>query len=125
VTRHGNFEGKNILELKGSLEEREALAEARRKLFEAREQRVRPGRDNKVLASWNGLMLAAFAEAGRVLGRDDYRQVAKRNAEFLLSELGAPGGWLYRTWKDGVAKVNGYLEDYTHLIEGLLILVFR
>jgi uncharacterized protein YyaL (SSP411 family) len=71
VTERGNFEGKNILELKGSLEEREALAEARRKLFDAREQRVHPGRDDKVLVSWNGLMLAAFAEAARVLKRDD------------------------------------------------------
>jgi uncharacterized protein YyaL (SSP411 family) len=65
-------------------------------------------------------MLAAFAEAARVLGRDDYRQVAERNAEFLVNELRTPKGRLYHTWKDGVAKGNGYLEDYTHLIEGLL-----
>lgn len=67
--------------------QRPALAEARRKLFEAREQRLHPGRDEKVLTSCNGLMLAAFAEAARALERDDYRQVAKRNAGFLLREL--------------------------------------
>jgi len=128
VTKRGNFEGKNILELKGDLEEREALAEARRRLFEVRESRIHPGRDDKVLTSWNGLMLAAFAEAARVLGREDYRQVAERNAEFLLSELRTTDGRLLHTWKacpersrrDGVAKINGYLEDYTHLTEGLL-----
>ena len=133
VTGRGNFEGKSILEFVGSLEKRQALADARRRLFEARESRVHPGRDDKVLTSWNGLMLAAFAEAARVLspspnsgrgGRgvraDHYRQVAERNAAFLLSELRTPDGRLYHTWRDGVARVNGYLEDYTHLIEGLL-----
>jgi uncharacterized protein YyaL (SSP411 family) len=120
VTERGNFEGKNILELKGNLEEREALAEARRELFEGREGRVHPGRDDKVLTSWNGLMLAAFAEAARVLERGDYREVAERNAEFLLSKLRTPDDRLYHMWKAGVAKGNGFLEDYTHLIEGLL-----
>jgi uncharacterized protein YyaL (SSP411 family) len=120
VTERGNFEGKNILELVGSVEERQALAGVRRKLFEVRAERVHPGRDEKVLTSWNGLMLAAFAEAARALDRDDYRQVAERNADFLLSELRQENGRLLRTWKAGEAKVNGYLEDYTHLIEGLL-----
>jgi uncharacterized protein YyaL (SSP411 family) len=120
VTAGGNFEGRNILELKGSLEERKALADARRALFEARERRAHPGRDDKVLASWNGLMLAAFAEAARALGKDDYLGIARRNAQFLLSEMRSPEGRLYHTWKAGVAKVNGYLEDYTHLIEGLI-----
>jgi uncharacterized protein YyaL (SSP411 family) len=120
VTARGNFEGKNILELKCSLEERQALTEARRKLFETREERVHPGCDDKVLTSWNGLMLAAFAEAARALDRDDYRLVAERNADFLLSELRQENGRLLRTWKAGEAKLNGYLEDYTHLIEGLL-----
>jgi uncharacterized protein len=120
VTARGNFEGQNILELRGSLEVREALAEARRRLFEARESRVHPGRDDKVLTSWNGLMLAAFAEAARVLEREDYREMAERNAEFLLSQLRTPDGRLVHTWKAGVAKGNGFLEDYTHLIEGLI-----
>jgi len=120
VTERGDFEGRNILELVGDLDQRADLAEARRKLFAAREQRVHPDRDDKVLTSWNGLMLAAFAEAARVLNRDDYRQVAERNADFLLRELRNAEGRLWHTWRGGVAKINGYLEDYTHLIEGLL-----
>ncbi len=120
VTERGNFEDRNILELVGSLEERERLSVARRQLFHAREPRIHPGRDDKVLTSWNGLMLAAFAEAARVLKRDDYRQIAERNAEFLLNELGAPNGRLFHTWRAGIAKGNGYLEDYAHLIEGVL-----
>jgi uncharacterized protein YyaL (SSP411 family) len=120
VTEQGNFEGRSIFTLKGSFEERRALTQVRRKLFKAREQRVHPGRDDKVLASWNGLMLAAFAEAARALGRDDYLKVAERNAQFLLSEMRPSEGRLYHTWKAGVAKINGYLEDHTHLIEGLI-----
>jgi uncharacterized protein YyaL (SSP411 family) len=116
---HG-FEGKNILEFVGDMDQRPALTEARRKLLEAREQRVQPGRDDKVLTSWNGLMLAGFAEAARVLHRDEYRQVAEHNAGFVLSELRREDSRLLRTWKAGKAKLNGYLEDYAHLIEGLL-----
>jgi uncharacterized protein YyaL (SSP411 family) len=124
----GNWEGKNILEFVGELDQRPALAEARRRLFEAREKRVHPGRDDKVLTSWNGLMLAAFAEAARSLDRDDYRRVAERNAGFLLRELRQKNGRLLRTWKarpepaegTGKAKLNGYLEDYSYLIKGLL-----
>jgi uncharacterized protein YyaL (SSP411 family) len=120
VTERGNFEGKNILELVGSLEDRKALTAARTKLFEAREQRVRPGRDEKVLTAWNGLMLAAFAEAARVLKRDDYRAVAARNAAFVLGELRTDDGRLLRTWKNSEAKLNGYLVDYAYLIDGLI-----
>jgi uncharacterized protein YyaL (SSP411 family) len=124
----GNWEGKNLLEFVGELDQRPALAEARRRLFEAREKRVHPGRDDKVLTSWNGLMLAAFAEAARSLDRDDYRRVAERNAGFLLRELRQKNGRLLRTWKarpepaegTGKAKLNGYLEDYSYLIKGLL-----
>jgi uncharacterized protein YyaL (SSP411 family) len=128
VTPGGNFEGKNILKFVGDLEQRHALASARHTLFEAREERIHPGRDEKVLTSWNGLMLAAFAEAARTLDRDDYRLVAERNADFLLRELRQENGRLLRTWKrrpehaEGAAeaKLNGYLEDYSYLIEGLL-----
>jgi hypothetical protein len=120
VTRHGNFEGKNILEFVGAVEQRPALAEARRKLSEAREKRVRPGRDDKVITSWNGLMLAAFAEAARALNRHDYRRIAERNADFLLRELRTKDGRLLHTWKAGRARQNGFLEDYSYLIEGLL-----
>jgi uncharacterized protein YyaL (SSP411 family) len=81
---------------------------------------VHPGRDEKVLTSWNGLMLAAFAEAARTLDREDYRKVAERSADFLLRELRQANGRLLRTWKQGEAKLNGYLEDYAYLIEALL-----
>jgi hypothetical protein len=133
ITGHGNFEGKNILEFVGGLDQRPALADARQRLYDVREERIHPGLDEKVLTSWNGLMLAAFAEAARALNRDDYRQVAERNAEFLLRELRQENGRLLRTWKrrpervlegpsegPGEAKLNGYLEDYAYLIEGLL-----
>ena len=120
VTPGGNFEGKNILTFVGQLDQRLALTKARRRLFETRQQRVHPGRDQKVLTSWNGLMLAAFAEAARELDRADYREVAERNADFLLSELRQADGRLLRSWKDGAARLNGYLEDHSYLIEGLL-----
>jgi len=128
VIRHGNastgsahgFEGKNILEFVGDLDQRPALAGARRKLYEAREQRTHPGLDNKVITAWNGLMLAAFTEAARALNRDDCRQIAERNADFLSRELRQENGRLLRTWKQGEAKLNGYLEDHSYLIEGLL-----
>ncbi len=135
VSNRGNFEGSNILTYAGDLAERPALAMARRELLSARQQRIRPGRDEKVLASWNGLMLAAFAEAARVLDRDDYLQTAELNAQFLLHEMRDPerDGRLLRTWKAcskhtlagheerlGTAKLNAYLEDYTHVIDGLI-----
>ncbi len=120
LTEQGNFEGRNILEWKGTVEERQALGAARRRLLAARQERVHPGRDDKVLTSWNGLALAALAEAARVLGRDDYRLAAERNGEFLLRALRTPNGRLRHTWKDGVARVDGYLEDHACLAEGLL-----
>lgn len=120
VTDNGNFEGANTLSYSGSHEEREALAHARRQLLAAREHRVKPSRDEKVLTSWNGLMLAAFAESARTLRRDDYRQVAERSADFLLRELRTNDGRVWHVWKDGKARVNGYLADYACLVDGLL-----
>jgi hypothetical protein len=134
----GNWEEKNILELTRTLEQREKLASARAKLFGRREARVQPGRDDKVLTSWNGLMLAAFAEAAATFALADgasrapsagdrYRRIAEENAEFLLHHLQTDAGHLFHTWKaaeggDGLAKVDGFLEDYAHLAEGLLAL---
>jgi hypothetical protein len=97
------------------------LARARRKLFDLRERRVKPGRDEKVLAGWNGMMLRAFAEASRVLRHPDYRAIAERNAGFLLTAL-RPQGRLLRTWKAGQAKLLGYLEDYAMVADGLVAL---
>jgi hypothetical protein len=122
VSEGGNFEGKSILTFQGTVEEREERAAAREKLLAARDCRPQPGRDEKVLASWNGLMLAAFAEAALALERDGYRAAAQRNAEFLLQEMSASDGRLYHTWKEGAASVGGFLSDYTHLTEGLLAL---
>ncbi len=120
VTEDGNFEGKNILHLTADVAQRPALAGARRRLFEARGERVHPALDNKVLTSWNGLMLATLAEAARALERDDYRQAAERNADFLLRELRTTNGRLWHTWRAGQAGVNGYLEDYANLAHGLI-----
>ena len=124
VTANGNFEGKNILTFAGGLDQRSEFARARQKLFEARQQRVHPGRDEKVLTAWNGLMLAAFGEAARVLDRPDYYEVAERNARFLMGELRRPDGRLLRSWKDGQANLNSYLEDHSCLIEGLIELYY-
>jgi uncharacterized protein YyaL (SSP411 family) len=98
-----------------------AIDTLRARLLAAREGRVRPGLDDKVLTSWNALMLKAFAEAGATFDRPDYLEVARRNASFLLREL-VRDGRLLRTWRAGEAKLNGYLEDYAYLIEALLVL---
>jgi uncharacterized protein YyaL (SSP411 family) len=82
---------------------------------------VHPGLDDKVLASWNGLMLAAFAEAAAVLGRADYLAVAVHNALFLTRQM-VRDGRLLRSWKDGRARITGYLEDYAMAGAGLLAL---
>ena len=100
---------------------REVVRRGRRMLFQAREQRVKPGRDDKVLTAWNGLMLRSFAEAANALDREDYRQVAVRNAGFLLSKLRIDGR-LLRSYRDGRARFNAYLEDYACLIDGLISL---
>ena len=134
VTNGGNFEhGKSILNTPRLLEEfaedkgadldelKRIINTGKSRLFNVREERVRPGRDDKSLAAWNGLMLTAFAEAGNVLGRDDYREIAARNAEFILKHL-MRDGRLLRTYKDGQSKLNAYLEDYAYVIEGLIAL---
>src|SRR5258708_6551360 len=133
VTPDGNFEHKNILHVPAdaeivadaaevSLEQLQAsLKRSRELLFKAREKRIKPGRDEKILTAWNGLMLRSFAEAARYLTRPDYLQVASRNAEFLLNEMRS-NGRLLRTYKDGHAHLKGYLEDYAFLADGLLAL---
>ena len=133
VTNDGNFEGKNILNVtRGqsevgatenlTIEELSATLErARTILFAEREKRVKPARDEKVLTAWNGLMLASFAEAAAILSRSDYLVVAKQNARFVLDNLHREG-LLLRTYKDGQAKLNAYLEDYAFLIDGLVTL---
>ena len=90
----------------------------RARLLATREQRPQPARDDKAIAAWNGLMLAALAEAGRRLERDDWLDAARELAEFLLGPL-SDGERLHRTWRDGVAKGTGYLEDYANVAHGL------
>ena len=135
VSDEGNWEGQNILNLHldpealatqlgmdaGRLAAR--MAAARNKLYEIRSRRIWPGLDDKVLTSWNGLMLAAFAEAGRAFQRPDYLEAAKANAEFLHRTMRRESGRLFRTWKAGAdPKYNAYLEDYAFLADGLLAL---
>jgi hypothetical protein len=91
----------------------------RTRLFEEREQRPKPLRDDKAIASWNGLALAALAECGRVLGRPDWVDAARRLGGFLLGALSDGDGRLRRTWRGGIAKGTGYLEDYADVANGL------
>ncbi|MBM3802265.1 MAG: thioredoxin domain-containing protein [Acidimicrobiia bacterium] len=133
VSQRGNFEGKNILNIPVAMPEfaaKEGLAiedlmaliqRGRERLFIEREKRVKPHRDEKILTSWNGLMLATFANASAVLNRPDYLERARANAAFVLAHLKS-NGRLLRTFKDGQAKLNGYLEDYACFVEGLLAL---
>jgi uncharacterized protein YyaL (SSP411 family) len=131
VSKHGNFEEKNILNVKNSLPEAaevlkisenelyEILERGRKKLFTERKKRIKPFRDEKVLTAWNGLMLAAFSEASAILDKKEYLEIAKRNADFILENL-TKDGYLLRTFKDGQAKLNAYLEDYANFMDGLV-----
>jgi len=95
------------------------LESARRKLFAAREERVRPGRDEKVLTAWNGLMIKGMARAARILARADYLASAEQALDFIRTRLWRDGH-LLATYKDGKAHLNAYLDDYAYLIDALL-----
>jgi len=122
VTEDGNFEGRNVLHRAGgaAAAEPDGLHEARRALLEARAERERPGLDDKRLASWNALAIAALAEAGAVLDRPDYLEAARHCADFVLGMLCDREGRLLRSFKDGEARLNAYLEDHAFLLEALL-----
>jgi uncharacterized protein len=124
VTEGGNFEGRNILHLPQGLAAGEParVDGARAALYEARAKRVWPGLDDKRLCSWNALMIAALAEAGAVLDRPDYLAAATACADFVWTKLRDADGRLLRSWKDGEAKLNAYLEDHAYLVEALLTL---
>jgi uncharacterized protein YyaL (SSP411 family) len=135
VTPGGNWEGHNILHrektyeqdarmLKISAEDlKRKLTDAKRVLFEVRKKRVAPGRDEKVLTAWNGLMISAFAQAAQVLDEPSYAEAASRAADFILKKMRTPDGRLLRTWYAGSqAKLNGYLEDYSYLMDALVSL---
>jgi uncharacterized protein YyaL (SSP411 family) len=121
ASERGNFErGLNVLEARGP--EPQGLEEIRRKLYEARSQRVRPGLDDKRLTAWNALMISALAEAGAALEEQEYIDAAGGCASFLLSELRDGEGRLLRSWKDGHARLDAYLEDHAFLLEALITL---
>jgi uncharacterized protein YyaL (SSP411 family) len=131
ISDDGNFEGRNILNVQFTVDATakalkiepavvdQVIDRGRRLLFAEREKRIKPHRDEKVLTAWNGLMLAEFAEAAAILKNDEYLSIAKRNAHFLMGEL-QKDGRLLRTWKDGRAKLDAYVEDYANLADGLL-----
>jgi uncharacterized protein YyaL (SSP411 family) len=131
VTDAGNFERRNILHVTLELEQlakmfrrgvdeaRALLAGARARLFAARERRVKPGLDSKVLTAWNGLMISAFARAAELFDDATYRQAALDAVAFVQREL-QRGERLLSTWKDGVAKLNGYLDDYAFVAAALV-----
>ncbi|TML34865.1 MAG: thioredoxin domain-containing protein, partial [Actinobacteria bacterium] len=120
ATESGNFEGRNIL-TRGEDPPPE-LPELRRRLYERRSKRDWPGLDDKRLTAWNALMVSALADAGAVLERADYVEAAATCADFVLRELRDQDGRLLRTFKDGTAKLNAYLEDHGFLLEALLTL---
>ncbi len=117
-----NFEGHWHLNVRAESGEEGRLDTARAKLFAAREKRVRPGRDEKILTSWNGMMIRAMAHAGRLLGREDFMDSAARAFDFVRAQLWRDGR-LLATTKDGKAHLNAYLDDYVHLIDGGLALL--
>ena len=133
VTEVGNFEGRSILHRSEASRQiadeidlseeafAELLGDSNARLLQARQERIAPMRDDKVLTAWNGMMLRAYAEAGAVLARPDYVDTARRSASFLLDAM-KKGDRLLRTYRDGEAKLNAYLDDYASLIDGLIAL---
>ncbi|MGE5681454.1 MAG: thioredoxin domain-containing protein [Bacillota bacterium] len=133
ITEKGNFEGKNILTAKYSVEEIEGkqkrvssikkmeLASIRKKIYDARRRRIPPSLDDKVLTNWNALMLYSFALAYGITGKERFYEIAVNNAEFLWTQC-YKGDHLMHTFKDGVSKIEGYLDDYTFLAEAYIML---
>ena len=134
ITEHGNFEGKNIPNLPKTLEQvaqikdwdleslRDELNSSKQKLLEIRDQRVRPGKDDKILASWNGLMIHSMARTGAVLDEPRFVEAAVRAAEFVLSDMTRNDGRLLHTYRHGTAKLDAYLDDYANIANALVTL---
>ncbi|GGA56833.1 thioredoxin domain-containing protein [Kroppenstedtia guangzhouensis] len=134
ITLHGNFEQKKSIpnRIHSSLKDiadrngweveelREQLEMSRKKLFRAREERVHPHKDDKILTSWNGLMIAAFAKGARVLGNKSYAEAAEKSASFILKRLRDENGRLLARYRDGEAAIPGYVDDYAFLVWGLI-----
>ena len=134
ITPHGNFEGENILHVQTpsdifarklglDFEELEVLlADARQKLFDEREKRIKPGLDDKILTSWNGIMIRGMAMGYQLTGKPEYLDACEKSAEFVLTTLSQDNGLLLRTYRAGKSHLNAYLEDYAYFIAGLITL---
>jgi uncharacterized protein len=132
ITEAGNFEGKNILHITRSTEEiakkygrsqeeiEQVLQHVSKTLFAIREKRTKPGKDDKILTSWNGLMISAFTKVYRITNNLTYLNHAKKGIEFIEDKMGTVDGRLRRTFRDGVSKLNAYLDDYAFYISALL-----
>lgn len=134
IGKYGNWEdGKNILHIRTDIDEfaeknnwtrdqfSEKLEAANDKLMAARDTRVRPALDDKILASWNGLMLKGYIDAYRVFGEEDFLKTAKKNATFIKNKM-RNGKGLYRNYKEGRATINAFLDDYAIVIDAYLAL---
>ncbi len=131
VTEAGNFEKANILNLPKSIAQfaklrgldesnlQAQLAEDRAKLFAVRAKRVRPSLDDKVILSWNALMISAMVKGYRALGEDRFLQAATKSAQFIRREMRRDDGRLWHTWRLGKATLDAYLDDYSYLIDAL------
>ncbi|GAB6138610.1 thioredoxin domain-containing protein [Halanaerobaculum tunisiense] len=125
ITQNGNFKGQNIPNLIGTNKSKSEInnqfATAKEKLFEARETRIRPDQDDKILTGWNGLMIATFAKASQVLEKEEYYTIAKEAAQFIWDNLRrAEDGRLLARYRQGEADYLGYVDDYAFFIWGLI-----
>ncbi|ALS27895.1 six-hairpin glycosidase-like family protein [Paenibacillus sp. 32O-W] len=133
ITEEGNFEGDSIPNLIGqdaeafasergmTVEELQRRIEhSRARLYEHREKRVHPGKDDKILTAWNGLMIMALATGYKALGRERYLEAARRSADFILRKLRREDGRLLARYRDGEAAYEAYLDDYAFLVWGLI-----
>lgn len=123
ITERGNFEGKNIpnrINIQASESDMEFIEICRERLFQYREQRTHPFKDDKVLTSWNGLMIAALAMGGRILDDARYTKAAERACHFIMEKMVREDGRLMTSWRDGSAAILAYADDYAFLVWGLL-----
>ena len=115
---HGNY----ILMRRNFDETTEELNHLNKKLLELRSERIRPGLDDKILLSWNAMMLKGLADAFRIFGDDFYLELALQNLAFIEKEMVLPNGELWHSWKNGIGKIDGFLEDYVWFIESYIAL---
>ncbi len=134
ITPHGNFEGENILHIQTPSDvfarklgiDQDALdtllTDCKKKLFTEREKRIKPGLDDKILTSWNGIMIRGMAMGYQLTGKLEYLTACEKSAEFVLTTLSQEDGLLLRTYREGKSHLNAYLEDYSYFIAGLVAL---